>query len=171
MRNKGIILYKRKNTGGIHVYGEILKKLRLRKNLTQKSVAEKIGVKNNTLSSYESGKRQPDFDTLSKLAELYDVSTDYILGREKKQIEMPSGMYFTSDKAYKEALSDKDKKDIAKELEGILEGLDSEQGFAAFDGEPLDDATKMVLRDSLERSMLIARQIAKQKFTPNKHKK
>lgn len=60
-------------------YGERLKKLREKIGLTQKFVAEKIGVKNNTLSSYESAKRQPDFQTLKKLADLYEVSIDYII--------------------------------------------------------------------------------------------
>ncbi|BCC50910.1 MULTISPECIES: helix-turn-helix domain-containing protein [Bacillaceae] len=60
-------------------YGERLKKLREKIGLTQKFVAEKIGVKNNTLSSYESAKRQPDFHTLKKLADLYEVPIDYII--------------------------------------------------------------------------------------------
>lgn len=60
-------------------YGERLKKLREKIGLTQKFVAEKIGIKNNTLSSYESAKRQPDFQTLKKLADLYEVSIDYII--------------------------------------------------------------------------------------------
>ncbi|MEQ3563410.1 hypothetical protein [Bacillus thuringiensis] len=53
----------------------------------------------------------------------------------------------------------------------MLDGLgDDKNGFAAFDGEPLDEATKMVLKDSLERSMLLAREIAKKKFTPKKYR-
>ncbi|AAX62112.1 immunity repressor protein [Bacillus thuringiensis phage MZTP02] len=68
-------------------------------------------------------------------------------------------------------ITEKDKKDIAKQLEKMLDGLgDDKNGFAAFDGEPLDEATKMVLKDSLERSMLLAREIAKKKFTPKKYR-
>ncbi|MEI3614612.1 helix-turn-helix domain-containing protein [Pseudogracilibacillus sp. SO30301A] len=60
-------------------FGERLKKLRGEKGYKQITVAEKVGIKNNTLSSYEASKRQPDFDTLKKLANLYDVSIDYII--------------------------------------------------------------------------------------------
>ncbi|MFD4928370.1 helix-turn-helix domain-containing protein [Peribacillus butanolivorans] len=60
-------------------FGDRLKLLRERSGLTQKFAAEKIGVKNNTLSSYESAKRQPDFTTLKKLADLYEVTIDYII--------------------------------------------------------------------------------------------
>ncbi|GAB6254498.1 hypothetical protein PSKAS_00200 [Peribacillus sp. N1] len=60
-------------------FGDRLKWLRERSGLTQKFAAEKIGVKNNTLSSYESAKRQPDYTTLKKLADLYDVTIDYII--------------------------------------------------------------------------------------------
>ncbi|MFT9848470.1 helix-turn-helix domain-containing protein [Aneurinibacillus sp. REN35] len=61
--------------------GERLKYLREKNGYAQKFVAEKIGVKNNTLSSYESDKRQPDYDTLQKLADFFEVSVDYLFGR------------------------------------------------------------------------------------------
>lgn len=64
-------------------FGERLKWLRERSGLTQKFAAEKIGVKNNTLSSYESSKRQPDYITLKKLADLYEVTIDYIITGEE----------------------------------------------------------------------------------------
>src|SRR5690625_6544582 len=58
-----------------------LKELREEKGYLQKFVADKIGVRSNTLSGYENGNRYPDLDMILKLAELYDVSTDYLLGR------------------------------------------------------------------------------------------
>ncbi|CCW05513.1 MULTISPECIES: hypothetical protein [Bacillus] len=61
-------------------------------------------------------------------------------------------------------ITEKDKKDIAKQLEKMVDG------FASFDGEPLDEATKMVPKDSLERSILLARAIAKKKFIPKKYR-
>ncbi|MCM3705346.1 helix-turn-helix domain-containing protein [Cytobacillus firmus] len=60
-------------------FGERLRKCRDKKGYTQKFVADKIGIKNNTLSSYESGKRQPDYEILKKLSDLYEVTIDYIL--------------------------------------------------------------------------------------------
>lgn len=58
-----------------------LKSLRENRGISQKFVAEKIGVNNSTLSGYESGYREPDAITLTKLADFYEVTTDYLLGR------------------------------------------------------------------------------------------
>jgi len=58
-----------------------LKELREEKGYLQKFVANKIGVRSNTLSGYENGTRSPDPEMILKLADLYDVSTDYLLGR------------------------------------------------------------------------------------------
>lgn len=57
-----------------------LKDLRDKHDLYQKDVAEKIGVKGNTLSGYENGTRSPDPKMLIELAKLYNVTTDYLLG-------------------------------------------------------------------------------------------
>lgn len=62
-------------------FGERLKMCREKKGFSQKSVAEKIGVKNNTLSGYESARYEPSYDVLTKLADIYEVSLDYLLGR------------------------------------------------------------------------------------------
>lgn len=58
-----------------------LKELREDKGYLQKYVADKIGVKSNTLSGYENGTRSPDPEMIVKLAELYNVTTDYLLGK------------------------------------------------------------------------------------------
>lgn len=63
------------------MFQEKIKELRLNKKFTQEQVAKKIGITRPAYTAYESGKRQPDFDTLQRIAELYEVSTDYILGR------------------------------------------------------------------------------------------
>ncbi|SFX78080.1 Helix-turn-helix [Thermoactinomyces sp. DSM 45891] len=65
--------------------GERLKKARLRTKLMQKEAAEQIGISNVTLSHYEKGDRNPDPDTLAKLANLYKVSVDWLLGRSADQ--------------------------------------------------------------------------------------
>lgn len=58
-----------------------LKTLRSEKKLTQKQLAEKINVTHVSISGYESGNRSPDTDTLQRLADFFEVSTDYLLGR------------------------------------------------------------------------------------------
>lgn len=58
-----------------------LKKLRLQKNLTQLQVQMHTGIEQALLSKYESGKRIPPTETLIILADYYNVSMDYIMGR------------------------------------------------------------------------------------------
>lgn len=63
------------------VLGYRLKLARQHKNMTQMEVAEKLGISNGTLSGYERNYRDPDTETLAKLAELYGVSVDWLTGR------------------------------------------------------------------------------------------
>lgn len=56
-----------------------LKELRINKKLSQSVIAEYLGVTKQAYSLYELGKREPDFETLLKLGEFFDVSVDYLL--------------------------------------------------------------------------------------------
>jgi len=58
-----------------------LRKLREAKGLTRKAVADQLSMTPEGYSYYETGKRNPSPDSLSRLADLYNVSTDYILGK------------------------------------------------------------------------------------------
>lgn len=60
---------------------ERLKRLRQSMHLSQEQVARLLGVDRSTISSYESNVRQPPLDTLSRIADVFGVSTDYLLGR------------------------------------------------------------------------------------------
>lgn len=57
-----------------------LKKLRLEAGLTQQQLADQLSIRQNTYSQYESGQRQLPLDALVRLAKLYNVSVDYLLG-------------------------------------------------------------------------------------------
>jgi transcriptional regulator with XRE-family HTH domain len=54
--------------------------LRKRENLTQVGLAQKLSISRSRLSQYELGARQPDNEMLQKIAEFFNVSTDYLLG-------------------------------------------------------------------------------------------
>lgn len=66
--------------------GSRLKKLRNEKDLTQEKLGEMIGVVKSTISQYETNTSRPDYETLQKLADFFNVSVDYLLGREKPLI-------------------------------------------------------------------------------------
>ena len=58
-----------------------LKELRNCRNISQLRLAIDLGMSQNTISRYETGVRQADYDTLIKLADYFDVSVDYLLER------------------------------------------------------------------------------------------
>lgn len=58
-----------------------LKDLREDNDVKQKYLAEYLNIKQNTYSQYENGKREIPLDTLWKLADYYNTSVDYLIGR------------------------------------------------------------------------------------------
>lgn len=60
--------------------GDRIKQLREEANMGRAELAQKIGVTYHALSKYETNERQPDYETLKKIANLFNVSTDYLLG-------------------------------------------------------------------------------------------
>lgn len=65
--------------------GDKLHSLRTEMKLTQKQVADRIGLAISAVSSYESGTRYPSYETLIKLSRMFHVSTDYLLGLTEKK--------------------------------------------------------------------------------------
>lgn len=68
-----------------NVLSKRLKELREKNGYLQKFVADKLGIRSNTLSGYENGTRSPDPDMLKELADFYNVSIDYLLGHETEE--------------------------------------------------------------------------------------
>ena len=62
-----------------------LQELRMEKNLTLKAAGALLGISERAVSYYIEGKRRPDFDGLIALAEYFDVSMDYLVGRTDKR--------------------------------------------------------------------------------------
>ena len=73
-------------------FGNTLKMLRLKENMTQAQLAQKVGLTKSVISAYETGLRLPSYDILIHIAKIYDVSTDYLLGLERKQEVDLSGL-------------------------------------------------------------------------------
>ena len=59
-----------------------IKKVRLARGMTQREAAELLGVTSSVYSRYETGNRIPPLDMFEKMADVLDVSCDYLLGRE-----------------------------------------------------------------------------------------
>ena len=67
------------------MFAQQLKDLRKKTpGLTQTDMAKKLGIAKTTYASYEQGKRTPDIETQNKIADFFNVSLDYLHGRESK---------------------------------------------------------------------------------------
>jgi transcriptional regulator with XRE-family HTH domain len=62
-------------------FSERLKELRVEKNLTQEELGEKLNLTKANISKYETGRIEPNLETLNYLSEFFDVSIDFLLGR------------------------------------------------------------------------------------------
>lgn len=90
-----------------------LKKLREQHNLTQREMADILGIQRPTYTRYETEERQPDFDLVIKIAQYFDVSVDYLLGKSENMNldEQLEGLDFALYGEVKE-LTDAQKQDI-----------------------------------------------------------
>lgn len=66
-------------------FGDRLRELRTLLGLTQFQLGEKFNLAESTISLYEKNKRFPDQETLIKIADFFDVSLDYLLGRDSRE--------------------------------------------------------------------------------------
>ena len=62
--------------------GKKIRELRLEHNLLQRELAKEIHIAPNTLSQFETGQANPSYEVLSLIADFFQCSTDYLLGRE-----------------------------------------------------------------------------------------
>jgi len=65
-----------------------LRTIRKQRKLTQRELASKLNMSQSTIALYETGDRKPDPDTINKIADFFDVSTDYLLGRSDDTINI-----------------------------------------------------------------------------------
>lgn len=66
-------------------FSQRLRRLRQEKHLTQAQVAARIGVTASMVSSYETDIRLPSFEVMVRIADLFGVTVDYLLGREDRR--------------------------------------------------------------------------------------
>lgn len=134
-----------------------IKSLCKEKKITVAELERNTGISNGQIRKWDNS--TPGVDKLKLVADYFDVSVDYLLGRTDKK------RYYD--------LTEKDERDIQKELSKMIEGLQSNSSYAAFDGQTLDDLDdedRELLIASMENTIRIAKKLAKQKFTPKKYR-
>ncbi|WP_142429400.1 helix-turn-helix domain-containing protein [Enterococcus faecalis] len=115
----------------------------------------KLGFANSSIRKWD--ERTPGIDKIQKVADYFDVSTDYLLGRTEKR------RYYD--------LTEKDERDIQKELEKIIEDMGNSEAIAfSKDTEELSPEARAAIISSIEESLRIGKALAKKKFTPKKYR-
>lgn len=128
--------------------------LRKEQQLTQAQLAQKLGVGRTTVNGYEQGIIAPPPDKIKMMSEIFDVTTDYLIGKSDDRL-----------------LTVKDNNDIAEKMKDLLQTIELSQNDLTFNGQELDDITRQLLIQSLQNSLEIGKTISKAKYTPNKYRK
>ena len=131
--------------------------------VTPYKVSKETGVSQPTLSEWKKGTYTPKQDKLQKIADYFGVTLDYLMGKAHIDEQTPP----KTQKA--PTLNKKDERDIKKKMEEMLDLFNSDDALM-FDGEPLDDETRQLLKDSYENQLRMTKALAKEKYTPNKYK-
>lgn len=148
---------------------EVIERLIDETGLSKKAFAEKIGLPPTTLRSMlQRGVGNASVDNVIKLCKGLGITTEELE-------EMANGEKINkNENGSLPELNAKDERDIQKELKSMIDGLSNNTGYAAFDGEAIDDMDeedRELLIASLENSLRLAKRIAKQKFTPKQYRK
>lgn len=135
-------------------FNDMLKYLRVREKMSQAELADKLGVSKSTVGMYELGKREPDFETLEAIADLFNVDMNFLLCKVGSE------------------LSPKDERDIAKDLNRIMTEIKKgNNGPLYYNGIEMDDASINLLQNAIEYALRETKKENKVKYNPNKNKK
>lgn len=142
------------------VFARNLSRLLDEHNETQAELADEMHVAPSSVSGWCTGAKMPRMNKVEWLAAHFNVSRSALLEEQNETEPTPQ----------EPALTAKDERDIAHKLNEVLDQLSGDSALM-FDGEPLDDVTRDLLRDSLENQFRTAKVLAKQKYTPKKYRK
>lgn len=140
------------------MFGLRLRALRNEKKLTQDELGKLLNVSGKTIGTWERDSRQPNIEAINKLASIFDVTTDYLLGNSNEK--QPQKYY---------DLSDKEKNDIAIQAKKLMEGIETGNNLN-FYGEPATKEQKDRILIAIKTAMEMNKMEAKKKFTPKKYR-
>lgn len=138
---------------------EIFEQLLQKYDVTPYKVAKEAGVTQTALSNWKLGKSTPTTQTLQKIADYFGVTIDYLMtGNEKLEKK-------------KNTLTARDERDIKKDLDSIMEKIETgEDSPLYYNGEEVDQESKELLRDAIGMSLRHLKIINKEKYNPYKNK-
>lgn len=137
---------------------EALKYLRAKKGITQADLAKALGVGKSTISMYEVGAREPDFEMLENIADYFNVDMMFLVRPNAAEQEKAP------------TLTKKDERDIARDLEAIMAELEA-GGDMMFDGDPMTPEARESILSAMRLGLEAAKAKNKERFTPHKYRK
>jgi len=137
-----------------------LRELRTQKGLTQAELSKALQVSASSIGMYEQGRREPDNETLGRIANFFNVTTDYLLGRTDEPHTIAKGSSSTD-------LTPKEEREIEHDLEDMINSMAS----AAYESDNGEQEDIEALQATLRAAMIQAKRIAKKKYTPRKYRK
>ena len=139
---------------------EIFEQLLQKYGLSAYKVSKETGITQSTLSDWKRGRSTPKTENMKKIADYFGVTVDYLMtGKDNLKEKAPE-------------LTAKDNRDIAKDLDNIMEKLTSgEDGPASYNGEEISPEAAELFKDELEIALKRLKLINKEKYTPKKYKK
>lgn len=148
--------------------GTRLRSLRKEKELTLEQVANSVGTTKVSIGRYEKDEREPKSEMLNLLADFFDVSVDYLLGRKTfKHLRTQSAEKTITNN---NNLSKKEIINIEKEAQQMIDNLEVAD-VVEFCGTPADEEDKEFLKMAYERFLSDVRVYNKMKYTPKKYRK
>lgn len=114
-------------------FNECLRKFRTNKNLTQQNVADILGIDKTTYSGYETGKREPDVFKIKKLATIFGVSGDELLGLASEEHPSKTAQTLTLSEHEEKLVSAYRNKPRMQDAVDRLLGIDEDEYVPVFD--------------------------------------
>lgn len=135
-----------------------LKELRTEKHYTQEKLSKLVNVSPKTVGAWERGTRQAPIESVIRLSDLFNVSTDYLIGKSSKR------HYYD--------LTEKDEKNIQVQLQNTIDGLSGNNPLAFLNngGTEISPEDAELLKASYENILRQSKILAKKKFTPEKYR-
>ncbi|TKI43442.1 helix-turn-helix domain-containing protein [Bacillus mycoides] len=134
---------------------DVIKRLCKEQKITIAELERRIQLSNGQIRKWEN--QTPGIDKIQKVADYFNVSVDYLLGRTEQKIKDEEGF------------TEKDQKDIGKRMEEIRKDLTDTDGLM-FSGEPLTEEALDSLMDAMEYIVKHTQKINK-KYIPKKYRK
>lgn len=111
------------------IFGERLKELRKESELTQKELADKLSISSSAVAMYERGNREPSFEIMEEIADLFNVDMNFLLGKsqERNATQINIKISAGGENEQKESLADTEYQEACVKASELFSQLSEEE--------------------------------------------